>query len=40
MDIFDEDLLTFWEALNKNNVRYIMIDGFAVNTQGCLYIYD
>lgn len=34
MDIFDEDLLKFWETLNKNNVRYIMIGGFAVNMQG------
>lgn len=34
MDIFDEDLLEFWEILNKNNVRYIMIGGFAVNMQG------
>ena len=34
MDIFDEDLLQFWRILNKNNVRYIMIGGFAVNMQG------
>ncbi len=34
MDIFDEELLKFWETLNKNNVRYIMIGGFAVNMQG------
>ena len=34
MDIFDEDLLKFWEALNKHNVLYIMVGGFAVNMQG------
>lgn len=34
MDIFDEELLKFWKTLNKNNVRYIMIGGFAVNMQG------
>ncbi|MDE1192297.1 MAG: hypothetical protein PW786_09180 [Arachidicoccus sp.] len=34
MDIFDEELLQFWEILNKNSVCYIMIGGFAVNMQG------
>ena len=34
MDIFDEDLLKFWEVLNKHNVLYIMVGGFAVNMQG------
>lgn len=34
MDIFDEDLLRFWEVLNKHEVRYIMVGGFAVNMQG------
>lgn len=34
MDIFDEGLLRFWEALNKHNVLYIMAGGFAVNMQG------
>ena len=34
MDIFDEDLLKFWRALNANNVNYIMVGGFAVNMHG------
>lgn len=34
MDILDEELLKFWEFLNKNNVSYIMVGGFAVNLQG------
>lgn len=34
MDIFDEGLLKFWEALNKHNLLYIMVGGFAVNMQG------
>lgn len=34
MDIFDEELLKFWEILNKHLVQYIMVGGFAVNMQG------
>lgn len=34
MDIFDEELLKFWEILNKHHVSYIMVGGFAVNMQG------
>lgn len=34
MDIFDEDLLAFWRILNKNNVRYIMVGGFATRFHG------
>lgn len=31
MDILDEDILSLWRCLNNNNVRYIMIGGFAAN---------
>ena len=34
MDIFDENILSFWKNLNNNSVRYIMIGGFAVNLHG------
>ena len=34
MDVLDEELLRFWEALNKNNVRYIMVGGFATRFHG------
>lgn len=34
MDILDEELLKFWNSLNDNNVRYIMVGGFAVNMHG------
>ena len=34
MDILDEDLLGFWKGLNENNVRYIMIGGFATRFHG------
>ncbi len=34
MDIFDEDILLFWKCLHQNNVRYIMIGGFATNLHG------
>ncbi len=34
MDIYDDDLLSFWQALNKNQVKYIMVGGFAVNMHG------
>ena len=30
MDIFDEDILLLWKCLHQNDVRYIMIGGFAV----------
>jgi len=29
MDILDEDILSFWQSLNNNNVEYIMVGGFA-----------
>ena len=34
MDIFDEELLEFWKALNANQVKYLMVGGFAVNMHG------
>ena len=30
----DEGLLNFWRTLNRNNVIYIMVGGFAVNMNG------
>lgn len=34
MDVFDEDILSLWNCLHKNEVRYIMIGGFAINLHG------
>ena len=34
MDIFDEEILLFWKALQENNVKYIMIGGYATNMHG------
>ncbi len=34
MDIFDEELVSFWTMLNKHEVRYIMIGGVATNFNG------
>jgi predicted nucleotidyltransferase len=34
MDIFDEDLLSFWRTLNKRGVKYIMVGGVATNLNG------
>jgi hypothetical protein len=34
MDIMDEGLIEFWRILNKNEVAYIMVGGFAVNMNG------
>lgn len=34
MDIFDEDILNLWKALNKNKVEYIVVGGYAINIQG------
>ena len=34
MDILDEDILSLWRSLNNNDVRYIMIGGFATNLHG------
>ncbi len=34
MDVFDDDLLNFWSALNEAGVLYIMIGGVATNFRG------
>lgn len=34
MDVYNDSLLLFWESLNKNQVAYIMVGGFAVNMHG------
>ncbi len=34
MDILDADILLLWKCLQQNNVRYIMIGGFATNLHG------
>lgn len=34
MDIFDEEILKFWRALNTNRVKYIMVGGYATNIHG------
>lgn len=34
MDIFDEEILKFWQTLEKNQVKYIMVGGYATNIHG------
>ncbi|MGB4776565.1 MAG: hypothetical protein WBP45_15410 [Daejeonella sp.] len=34
MDIFDEEILKFWRALQNSFVRYIMVGGYATNLHG------
>lgn len=34
MDVIDEELIRFWRSLNANNVRYIMVGGFAIRFHG------
>jgi hypothetical protein len=34
MDILDEELVRFWKILNENQVRYIMVGGFATRFHG------
>jgi hypothetical protein len=34
VDIFDEEILNFWRALQECDVKYIMIDGYATNLHG------
>ena len=34
MDVLDDELLQFWKGLNNNNVRYIMVGGFATRFHG------
>jgi hypothetical protein len=34
MDAFDEEILKFWAALQNQEVRYIMVGGYATNLHG------
>lgn len=34
MDIFDQEIISFWKSLQKNNTRYIMVGGYATNIHG------
>lgn len=34
MDILDDELLNFWRTLNNNQVKYIMVGGFATRFHG------
>lgn len=34
MDVFDEDILKFWQALQSHHVQYILIGGYAINLHG------
>ena len=34
MDVYNEEFISFWSALNKNNVEYIMVGGVAINLNG------
>ncbi|MDB5031172.1 hypothetical protein [Mucilaginibacter sp.] len=34
MDIFDEEILNFWKALQDNSVQYILVGGYAINLHG------
>src|SRR4051794_12004488 len=34
MDVFDEEIIKFWKALQGNAVKYIMVGGFATNIHG------
>ena len=34
MDILDEEVLRLWQCLDENEVKYIMIGGFATNLHG------
>lgn len=34
MDVFDEEILSFWKALQDFSVQYIMVGEFAVNLHG------
>lgn len=34
MDIFDEEIIVFWRALQEYNVKYIMVGGYATNLHG------
>ena len=30
MDIFDEEILNFWKALEEFNVKYIIVGGYVI----------
>jgi hypothetical protein len=34
MDIFEEEIIAFFQLLNKHEVRYILVGGLAVNYHG------
>ena len=34
MDVFDEEILKFWKALQENSVQYILVGGYAINLHG------
>jgi hypothetical protein len=34
VDVFDEEILNFWKALQDCKVRYILIGGYAANLHG------
>jgi len=34
VDLLDDELVQFWKALQDNEVRYIMVGGFATNLHG------
>ncbi|MEO6149165.1 MAG: hypothetical protein ABIN95_10475 [Mucilaginibacter sp.] len=36
MDIFDEEIVKFWRAMQQQQVRYIMVGGYATNLHGYL----
>ena len=33
MDIFDEEILNFWKALEEFSVKYIMVGGYAISAR-------
>lgn len=34
MDVFDEEIVNFWKALQDYHVQYILIGGYAINFHG------
>jgi predicted nucleotidyltransferase len=34
VDDFDKEIWEFWKALQNNNVKYIMVGGYAINLHG------
>lgn len=34
MDIFDEEIIKFWQAIKNSVVKFIMAGGFATNLHG------